>query len=93
MRVDEDNLEMLDDEAAVVKMLRVCGENNNPIGFYREALATHGNKVDFKSLKDKGYLKVSVSNGTLGYYSSWIQLSNKAKNLYKRVNIKYRWSY
>jgi hypothetical protein len=89
----EEELVELSIEEAVIKIFRTCGVNRNPIGYYREVLAHHNNKADFKALKLAGYLKVTNARGTIGYYSAWIELSNKAKNLYTKININYKWDY
>ena len=83
----------LDTEEAIVKIIRVCGENNNPIGFFREALHSHGNSCDFEELQKAGLIKILNKKGTIGYYSAWMQITTKAKNLYNKVKLNYRWNY
>lgn len=74
-------------------MVRTCGYNRNPIGYFREVLAYHNNKVNFRALKEAGYLKVSNARGTIGYFAAWLELTTKAKNLYTKININYLWDY
>ena len=93
MRRKVDRLKAVDNEEAVVLIMRLCGENNNPIGFFRDSLATLGVKASYRNLYKAGLIKVTNQRGSIGWYSSWIQLSTKGKNLYRKVGIKYRWNY
>jgi hypothetical protein len=82
---------LLNSEEAVVRLVRIMGFNRNPIGAFREQLFKYGETVNFKELQKEGYIKNTESSGTLDYFSSWIELSTKAKNLYNKVEINYRW--
>ena len=82
---------LLTSEEAVVRLVRIMGFNRNPIGAFREQLFKFNEHVDFKQLQKEGYIKDMCSRGNIGYFSSWIALTLKAKNLYNKVNINYRW--
>jgi hypothetical protein len=93
MRFDNLDLQELETEEAVIKLLRTCGENSNPVGYFSQTLAMHGNKADFKTLSKLGYIKITSYRNSVSYFGSWMQLTGKAKNLYNKVNINYRWDY
>jgi hypothetical protein len=83
--------ETLDPEKALVQIVRTCGYNRNPIGYFRESLASRGFKVNLRELSKLGLIKVTDARGSIGYFSAWMQVSTKGKNLYNKVNINYRY--
>lgn len=82
---------LLNPEEAVVTLVRYMGYNKNPIGAFREVLFRLDAEVDFDELAKLELIKKLDKSGNLGYYSAWIELSLKAKNLYNKVEINYRW--
>lgn len=80
---------VLTPEAAVVRMVRIMGYNKNPIGAFREQLFKFNERVNFRELKELGYIKDYPTTGA-GYFGTWIELTLKARNLYDKVNIRYR---
>lgn len=82
---------LLSAEEAVVYLVRYMGYNKNPIGAFREILYRLEVEVDFDELAKLKLIKKLDKSGNLGYYSAWVELSLKAKNLYTKVNINYRW--
>ena len=86
-------LRLISDEEAVIVLVRTIGLSENPSGMFRDTLAFHGLKMDLKSMKKSKFLSIRNYSGSLAYFSSMLQLTTRAKNLYKTKSILYKWNY